>query len=118
MNEERRQFARVPLACRVVLEDEKGERSEGHSIDVSVNGMQLQLDNSERLSSPVKFQAFIGEKEPSFTIEGEAGIARQSDGGQLGLTLLKIDVEGLTHLQRLVDLELGRSEQTAEEFFG
>jgi len=84
-------------------------------IDVSVRGMQLKLETGENLESPVTFHAILGEGEPQFTIEGEAEIVRESDEGHLGLYLLKIDIDGLTHLRRLVELNLGDSDQAVEE---
>ena len=115
MTDEKRRFTRIPFDCRVKLEDSEGKSAEGHLVDVSIKGMQVQIDNYEPLSSPAKFQVVLGEPAPSFTIEGEAEIARASEDGHLGLFLLKIDIDGLTHLRRLVELNTGDPEQTTEE---
>ncbi|MCA9414213.1 MAG: PilZ domain-containing protein [Candidatus Omnitrophica bacterium] len=115
MQDDKRRFTRVPFDCQVALENDKGETAEGRLVDVSVKGMQIQLESNEHLTSPVRFRAVLGANEPLFTIEGEAEITRETEDGQIGLYLLAVDIDSLTHLRRLVELNLGDSEQVADE---
>ncbi len=116
MTDEKRRFTRIPLDSRIKLEDDGGAKAEGRLVDISVKGMQVQLDSPATLGGRVRFQVLLGaESEPLFTIEGEAEVTRETDDGQLGLFLLGVDIESLTHLRRLVELNLGDADQAAEE---
>jgi hypothetical protein len=116
MAEEKRRFTRVPMDSRIFLEDDRGIPGAGRLIDLSVKGMQVQLDTPKSLSNRVKFQILLGgDFEPDFIIEGEAEIKRGTENGQLGLFFLGVDIESLTHLRRLVELNLGDADQAAEE---
>lgn len=115
MTDEKRRFTRISMDCRAILEGEGLDPIEGRLTDLSVKGMQVHLDAPLQLPAVVKFQILLGDEEPVFTIEGDAEVVRAGEDGNVGLYLLRMDVESLTHLRRLVELNLGDSEQAAEE---
>lgn len=103
------------MDCRAILDGEGVDRIECRLTDLSAKGMRVHLKNPTSLPDVVRFQILLGDVEPLFTIEGDAEVVRADEDGTVGLYLLRMDVESLTHLRRLVELNLGDSEQAAEE---
>jgi len=107
--EDQRVFSRIPFAAVVKISNESGSR-ESTLLDISLKGALI--------TRPTDWQAEPGEK---FTLEldldsGEDVVIRMqtrvahSESDHIGLHCDHIDVDSITHLRRLIELNLGNPE--------
>ncbi|MEW8043149.1 MAG: PilZ domain-containing protein [gamma proteobacterium symbiont of Phacoides pectinatus] len=105
---ERRNFNRVLFDTPVTL-DSGGRRYESTLIDLSLKDALVRLPEqfSATTGSPVELR--IGLNEGQLTITMQTVVAHAT-GGTLGLKCLNIDIDSITHLRRLIELNLGDPE--------
>ncbi|NOQ93294.1 MAG: PilZ domain-containing protein [Methylophaga sp.] len=106
-SDERRRFSRIPFEAKAHLNSHKGElHLNCHVIDVSLNGILLK-----------KPDAWLGEMNDHYTIDlllenaqlvikMDTDVAHIDDDS-IGFTCTHIDLDSITHLKRLVELNLG-----------
>jgi len=114
-NTEARHFSRIQFAIPVTLSDPDNKHSwESNLIDISLHGALI--------SSPQNWDGVVGEtyqldlslgKDSIITMEVKTVHIEQES---LGLSCLHIDLESITHLKRLVELNLGNEEILEREF--
>jgi predicted component of type VI protein secretion system len=99
-----RQFSRIPFEVSVTLEQDQ-HRWETRLLDISLHGALIE--------TPANFEPVEGQPH-QLTVHLEGGPDIRMDvevahkeGMQLGLRCAHIDVESITHLRRLVELNLG-----------
>jgi len=116
MSDEKRKFTRINADYPVILTTETGDVLHGRVVNISLKGILIYLSTHRPLSGLLQFSIGLEEEAPEdLCITGEAEVVRQDDKGEWGLHLLRTDVESLTHLRRLVELNLGDSDQARSE---
>jgi hypothetical protein len=101
--EERRHFTRIPIDCAAVLHCNDGEL---HTtlLDISLKGALLNRPTgySDNENAACELELFLGET----TVFMQGGIAH-SNPQHIGFRCDHIDLESISHLKRLVELNLG-----------
>ena len=115
MNDERRQFTRIQIEYPVVLKRISGEEIPGTVINLSLKGLLVHLERNFSSGEEVSFYFSQSEGTPTLPIEGKAIVVRHEGMEEVGLRLVEIDIEGLSHLRRLVELNLGDSDKAFAE---
>jgi len=126
---ERRAFARIPFEGRAWLVDGTGRRHRGRVLDLCLQGVLVGLPAapSTEIWRPIpgerlrlELELFPGE--PPLRMEAavahvEAGRAEGTGGTETraGLRCLHLDLEAMTRLRRLVELNLGDAEALDRE---
>lgn len=113
--QERRLFNRVQFEADAKLVIQ-GEHVSCHVIDLSLNGALIKIDDIEELDSSVDYELKIplGD-EQSQLITMNLKLSHQN-GPNLGLECNHIDLDSITHLRRLVELNLGDSHLLERDF--
>jgi len=109
---ERRQYQRIPFIAEVVLEY-NNQRWSCNLIDISLKGMLIEppADVSADLQGDYMIELVLGE---DAAIKMQANISHTSDA-HWGLKWSNIDLEGLTHLRRLLELNMVDSNELNRE---
>lgn len=109
---ERRRFSRIDFDAQVELHQDN-QTCKAELVDISLKGLLLiQLENMQlKKDQPVQVKILLSDK--TF-IAMSADIAHQSvskstnqPGHQLGLVFTLIDIDSISHLRRLIELNLG-----------
>lgn len=101
---ERRRFSRVDFDAAVELT--QGTKTwEAKLVDISLKGLLLTLPDGLAISAgePLHVTIILSDQTP---IRMNAEIVHQS-AAQLGLTCSLIDLDSISHLRRLIELNLG-----------
>ncbi len=115
VKDERRQFTRINIEYPIVLKRVSGEEIPGVVVNLSLKGLLVHPERPISSGEEVVFH-FVGTKDaPSIPIEGKALIVRREGTEEVGLRLVEIDIEGLSHLRRLVELNIGDSDKAFAE---
>lgn len=113
MADERRHNRRLPFAtsCRLTL----GQQAlPAQLIDISMNGALVQVDAAvANPEGPATLHLQLDEA-GAVTIDIQTEIAFARDG-KLGLRRKSIDLESMTHLRRMLELNLGSAELMERE---
>jgi PilZ domain len=108
MAEERRHNRRLTFAASCSLTT-AGNRCPAQLIDLSLNGALVQSEPADvKLGTSTTLHVQLGEA-ATVTIAIEMEIA-SVHGDKLGLRRKSIDLESLTHLRRVLELNLGSAE--------
>lgn len=105
MNSNRRHFARIAFRAPAELVDAHG-RTAAEVIDLSLKGALLHLPagHSLQVGDNCALHLRLGELEASIRMQG---VIVHLEGAQAGLACRDIDLDSVTHLRRLVELNLG-----------
>lgn len=100
---ERRNYSRVPFTAEVLMQSGHEEWS-CNLLDISLKGMLVEPpeDLDFDTSNPCAMALFLGE---DAAIHARVSITH-SNNGNWGLKWLHIDIEGLKHLRRLLELNM------------
>jgi predicted component of type VI protein secretion system len=99
-----RQFSRIPFEVGVTLAQEQ-HRWETRLLDISLHGALIETPASFEAADGLSYQLSVHlEGGPDIRMDVEVA---HREGIQLGLRCAHIDVESITHLRRLVELNLG-----------
>lgn len=109
---ERRHYSRVPFNAEVLMQSGNEEWS-ANLIDISLKGMLVEPPSGLviDIGKPFAVALFLGE---DVSIHARVVIAHTNDG-YWGLRWLHIDLEGLTHLRRLLELNMANPELVNRE---
>ncbi|MFN9728086.1 PilZ domain-containing protein [Acidovorax sp.] len=105
MPHERRHFVRVSFDAPALLTTARGAFSV-HVVDVSLKGALLTAPSVAELSIGMPCQLTIPLAETGTHIAMSAEVAHLQDGAT-GLQCRSIDLDSVTHLRRLIELQLG-----------
>jgi hypothetical protein len=113
MSKERRKFHRILFDAPVVIKQQTELNST--LIDISLNGALLHKPENWQaaMGEPVEMTVVL-DHEASSTITMRAEVAHL-DGDKIGLRCRDIDMESISHLRRLVELNLGDPELLERE---
>jgi PilZ domain len=102
---QRREFVRVTVAKRVVLEDEEGEVfTEGLTVDISGGGMLVNVRKPEAVpdDQEIYFSLYLGLTDYDDQVSGLASIVRRHADGRIGLGYKDISRRDQERLIRFV----------------
>jgi PilZ domain len=110
---ERRQFARVHFAAGAELITTQ-ERIDCHVVDISLKGVLLQLPEGAAPAAgmPCLVKLPLSTSDVVISMAGELAHVH---GGQAGVLCRSIDLESITHLRRLIEVNLGDSGASERE---
>ena len=114
MNDDRRLHARVAFHCpaRLTLH---GKTHPASVLDLSLKGALIELDDPADLPSGAECQLEVSlGTQPTTHIVMQSSVAHHV-GRRSGLLCTSIDVDSVTHLRRLVELNLGNTELLERE---
>lgn len=105
MSKERRQFSRITFDTDARLYFPGGEKSV-HLLDISLKGALISSQPPLALAkgTPVSLRLQLDEMSTGIRMEGETTHCEQ---GMIGIVCREIDLDSITHLRRLVELNLG-----------
>ncbi|MEJ6007596.1 PilZ domain-containing protein [Paucibacter sp. AS339] len=105
INTERRQFARVAFDVEAELITTQ-ERLDAQVLDLSLKGALLRLSGATdvALGMPCLLKVRLADGE---TIIAMAGELAHIEGDHAGFLCRSIDIESITHLRRLIEMNLG-----------
>jgi hypothetical protein len=114
MTDERRHFNRVAFNTTATFYADK-RKVECQIIDVSIQGVLLKLfENTDvEVGSDYQLEIPLGDRDEIISMDLEL---MHQDMNTLGLMCTYIDLESITHLRRLVELNLGDSELLERNF--
>lgn len=115
MQENRRNFSRVQFTSPVFIIS--GDiRVESSLMDISLKGALVSLDqvNGLVVGDEVELEFHLNDTEIVLNITAKIVYSNDSN---LGLKFDNIDLEGMIHLRRLVELNIGDPDQIQKELF-
>jgi hypothetical protein len=112
MTEERRRFKRIAFDARTELT--QGEHTwQVQLVDLSLKGLLVERPEGWQADPQAPFQVRVElDEQAPVTMEAEL---RHDNDGQLGLQCTHIDLDSVTHLRRLVELNLGDEAELERE---
>ncbi|WP_263260234.1 PilZ domain-containing protein [Pseudomonas sp. RIT-PI-S] len=111
MTEERRRFKRIAFDAKTELSQGE-DRWEVTLLDLSLKGLLVKRPENWGGDSDAPFQVRVELGEEALTMEAEL---RHDNAGQLGFKCTHIDLESVSHLRRLVELNLGDEAELERE---
>ena len=114
-NTEARHFTRIQFSIPITLSDpDNGQTWKSNLIDISLHGVLISRPTNWNgtVGDIYQIDLFLG-KESNITMEARAVHIEQES---LGFSCLHIDLDSVTHLRRLVELNLGNEEILEREF--
>ncbi len=104
-HDEKRRFSRVPFDAKVILtKDGKQWHSQLH--DISLKGILVETPDGWDGVKGERFDLEVVFSESGSLITGLVCVAH-SEEGHTGFEMVEIDVESVSHLRRLMELNLG-----------
>lgn len=109
----RRRFLRISFHTIAFLEDSSGQR-EGNLRDISLKGALFELAKpwNGTVGEACRVIVPLRESEEAIVMEG---IVAHVEGDRLGISCRWIDLDSITNLRRLVELNLGDEAQLQRE---
>ncbi len=114
MNQERRNFNRVNFKSEATLES-SGHLIKCSVIDLSLHGALINLPEPIALKVGQACQLNLQLDDAEHVITMQLELTHQ-ENSHLGLVCTNIDLESITHLRRLVELNLGDSKLLERDF--
>ena len=110
---EHRRFTRIPFNARVTLQ--QGSMVwHTELIDVSMKGVLTKTPDGWQENASGTFILDLNLENSSIDIRMEVAVAHEEDG-RVGFLCEHIDLDSITHLRRLVELNLGDTELLTRE---
>lgn len=104
---ERRRFSRIPFDAIAHINSEDGDQYLNcHVIDVSLKGLLIEKPGQWQAQLHQTCQVDLVLEQGQIVIEMQALVAH-IDETHIGLECREIDLDSITHLKRLVELNLG-----------
>jgi len=110
---ERRHFARVAFDAEAELTTTQ-ERLKVRILDLSFKGALLQLPRNDVVKggSPCLLEVQLSDLDVKIAMAGEVAHVQ---GDHAGILCRSIDIESITHLRRLIEINLGRPDLLERE---
>ena len=106
--ENKRRFSRIPFHSKVLIRNDK-DKWPGQLIDISLKGVLTSLPSNWSGQPGDQFQIEIILDSSDVVIRMDVSVAHIEDD-HMGLTCDHIDIDSISHLRRLVELNIGDSE--------
>jgi c-di-GMP-binding flagellar brake protein YcgR len=107
INEERRRFKRIFHDASTHLISTDGSATQCHLLDISLNGCLVEGDvnlSPYQVEQKLTIDIILGE---AVSIEASAHIVFIADDKKIALQFDEIDIDSITALRRLVELNMG-----------
>ncbi|MEX1199198.1 MAG: PilZ domain-containing protein [Methylophaga sp.] len=102
-----RRFQRIPFSAQAHVHADKGElHLNCHVVDVSLNGLLIEKPAGWLGVNGDQYQVDLLLNDAELVIKMQAEVAH-IDNGSVGFHCELIDIDSITHLKRLVELNLG-----------
>lgn len=115
MTADRRKYSRVKFDAETSCLWQ-GKRFPAHLLDISLKGALIEFDGHLPFAKGADLHLELALNGRQLVLSFESRSVFES-GNQVGLEFLGIDLETLTHLRRLVELNIGDSDKVKEELF-
>jgi len=102
---ERRRFTRIPFEAAVSVSNPSGKWS-GKLLDISLNGVLISQPQNWHQKDGSQFLLEIHPADSVFRIRMEVTVSHQ-ESQTIGLQCNHIDIDSISHLRRLVELNVG-----------
>ena len=106
--DERRKFHRVPFATKAEIKYAKN-KYKGELIDISLQGALVQGKGDIPLEEGVSCELSIHLLDSEITMQFDADLVHRQEN-KFGFKFTSEDTETMTHLRRLLELNIGSSE--------
>ncbi len=103
--QDKRHFTRIPFEAKVTMLTDEHEWH-GKLLDISLKGLLVSRPAGWDLDKGARLKVEVHAWNEGFIIRTEAEVAHVQEQ-RVGLQNLNIDIESITHLRRLVELNLG-----------
>ncbi|WP_223577666.1 PilZ domain-containing protein [Kangiella taiwanensis] len=100
MNTERRQFTRVPINAKALIEQD-GEKHTASVVDVSLNGAHLKSSASLKQDSTLSLSIIFDELSPPIKMFAKVVYC---NGENYGVECLEIDIDSMLQLRSMLTL--------------
>ncbi|MDO7596663.1 MAG: PilZ domain-containing protein [Pseudomonadota bacterium] len=105
--DERRNFSRIPFHALAHIHADKGElHLNCEVLDISLNGILIVKPDGWRGQLTDNYKIDLVLENAQLVIKMSAAVAH-IDGGSIGFNCKNIDLDSISHLKRLVELNLG-----------
>ncbi len=84
-------------------------------VNLSLKGLLVHPEGHVDAGEEVAFHFTKSENTPTIPIVGKGVVVRLEGNEEIGLRLTEIDIEGLSHLRRLVELNIGDCDKAFAE---
>lgn len=115
MSEDRRHFSRILFQSTVTIQAQSGP-FQAELIDISLKGALIELKSGPALARGETCFFELRLDLDSVAVKTDAVVVYSKEN-QLGLRFENLDLDSVTHLRRLVELNVGDSEQVQQELF-
>jgi len=105
---ERRRFTRIPFEASVTISNPSGSWT-AKLKDLSLNGILVSVPQNWRANDKKQCLLEINPAENAFFIQMEATICHQEED-TIGFRCEHIDIDSISHLRRLIELNVGDEE--------
>lgn len=114
IKEQKRQFTRIPFDADIRLVKQSGEAWDSRLYDISLKGALIAVPNNWQgnLGDEFLLEVFLAGEE--IKIDMNVSIAHIEDG-RVGFHCEFIDIDSISHLHRLMELNLGDEAQLERE---
>ncbi|MDH5356067.1 MAG: PilZ domain-containing protein [Gammaproteobacteria bacterium] len=113
--EDKRRFSRIPFQSKIRLSNEKGEWF-SQLLDISLKGALIKLPDNWNGAAGDQLEVEITLDASEITISMSASVAH-IENDHIGLSCNHIDIDSISHLRRLVELNIGDPEVLQRELF-
>jgi len=111
---QKRQFTRIPFDADVRLVKQSGEAWDSRLYDISLKGALIAAPNSWQAERGDEFLLEVFLAGEDIKIDMNVSIAHIGDG-RVGFHCEFIDIDSISHLHRLIELNLGDEKQLERE---
>lgn len=105
---DQRRFHRLPFKASVVIKDPQSQQSwHSNLVDISLKGLLIDAPEGApfKLNESYHVEVQLGDEETTIAIP-DATIAHIT-AGHVGIACRLIDIDGISHLKRLLELNFG-----------
>ncbi|MDD9197265.1 PilZ domain-containing protein [Aliivibrio sp. S3MY1] len=105
---ERRKFSRVVYQANITLQQDD-QQWKGSLVDLSLHGLLINLADDEKIKENSEFNVRFTLNESDIDISAECKLINRTDN-TLRLCISHIDIDSISHLKRLIELNVGNSD--------
>jgi len=112
---DKRKFTRIPFTANAQLTNTEGQWN-SELVDVSLQGVLINRPQNWSAEIGQHFMVKLNIEDSDIDIRMDAVVAHQEEG-KVGFQCKHIDLDSITHLRRLVELNIGNSEILHRELY-
>lgn len=105
---ERRKFSRVVYQANITLQQDD-KQWKGTLVDLSLHGLLINLTGNEEIKENAELNVRFTLHESDIDISAECKLINKTDN-TLRLCISHIDIDSISHLKRLIELNVGNSD--------